>query len=103
MLKATHKIGVIGASGYTGADLVRLAVRHPAMEISALTANAHAGKTMAEVFPHLAAHLNEGGRYRVSEIILKRHARSHPQEQVHQDRQEDQPKMPSYHLKAARD
>jgi N-acetyl-gamma-glutamyl-phosphate reductase len=55
MLKATHKIGVIGASGYTGADLVRLAVRHPAMEISALTANAHAGKTMAEVFPHLAA------------------------------------------------
>ena len=55
MLKATHKIGVIGASGYTGAVLVRLAVRHPAMEISALTANAHAGKTMAEVFPHLAA------------------------------------------------
>ena len=55
MSKATHKIGVIGASGYTGADLVRLAVRHPAMEISALTANAHAGKTMAEVFPHLAA------------------------------------------------
>jgi len=55
MSEATHKIGVIGASGYTGADLVRLAVRHPAMEISALTANAHAGKTMAEVFPHLAA------------------------------------------------
>jgi N-acetyl-gamma-glutamyl-phosphate reductase len=48
------RIGVIGASGYTGADLVRLAVAHPAMEIVALTANTHAGKPMAEVFPHLA-------------------------------------------------
>jgi N-acetyl-gamma-glutamyl-phosphate reductase len=48
------RIGVIGASGYTGADLVRLAITHPAMEIVALTANTHAGKTVAEVFPHLA-------------------------------------------------
>ncbi|MEX0853326.1 MAG: N-acetyl-gamma-glutamyl-phosphate reductase, partial [Bauldia sp.] len=49
----TIRIGVLGASGYTGADLVRLAIAHPAMEIAALTANTHAGKTMAEVFPHL--------------------------------------------------
>ncbi len=48
------KIAVIGASGYTGADLVRLAARHPDIEIAALTANTHAGKPMAEVFPHLA-------------------------------------------------
>ncbi len=48
------RIGVLGASGYTGADLVRLAVRHPGMEITALTANSHAGKPMADVFPHLA-------------------------------------------------
>ncbi|MFO1089662.1 MAG: N-acetyl-gamma-glutamyl-phosphate reductase [Hyphomicrobiales bacterium] len=47
------KVGVIGASGYTGADLVRLAARHPNIEIVALTANTHAGKAMAEVFPHL--------------------------------------------------
>jgi N-acetyl-gamma-glutamyl-phosphate reductase len=47
------RIGVLGASGYTGADLVRLALAHPAMEITALTANSHAGKPMAEVFPHL--------------------------------------------------
>lgn len=49
------RIGVIGASGYTGADLVRLAARHPAMEIAVLTANSHAGKPMAEVYPHLAS------------------------------------------------
>lgn len=46
------KIGVLGASGYTGADAVRLLARHPEVEISALTANTHAGKAMDEVFPH---------------------------------------------------
>jgi N-acetyl-gamma-glutamyl-phosphate reductase len=49
------KVGVIGASGYTGADLVRLAARHPRIEIAVLTANTYAGKEMAEVFPHLGA------------------------------------------------
>lgn len=49
---AKKKIAVLGASGYTGADAVRLLARHPAVEISALTANTHAGKAMAEVFPH---------------------------------------------------
>ena len=48
------RIGVLGASGYTGADLVRLAACHPHIEIVALTASTHAGKPLAEVFPHLA-------------------------------------------------
>ena len=43
-MSKTIRIGVLGASGYTGADLVRLALRHPAMEITVLTANTHAGK-----------------------------------------------------------
>jgi N-acetyl-gamma-glutamyl-phosphate reductase len=47
------KIGVIGASGYTGADLIRLAACHPGIEIAALAANTHAGKPLGEVFPHL--------------------------------------------------
>ena len=47
-----RKIGVLGASGYTGADAVRLLARHPDVQISALTANTHAGKAMGEVFPH---------------------------------------------------
>jgi N-acetyl-gamma-glutamyl-phosphate reductase len=49
---AKKKIGVLGASGYTGADAVRLLARHPNAEITVLTANTHAGKTMDEVFPH---------------------------------------------------
>ena len=43
---------MLGASGYTGADAVRLLARHPDVEIAALTANTHAGKAMDEVFPH---------------------------------------------------
>ena len=51
-MSTRKKIGIIGASGYTGADAVRLLARHPGVEISALTANTHAGKAMDEVFPH---------------------------------------------------
>jgi N-acetyl-gamma-glutamyl-phosphate reductase len=46
-------IGVLGASGYTGADLVRLLSAHPKADIRVLTANAHAGKPMSAVYPHL--------------------------------------------------
>src|SRR3979490_242638 len=52
-MSAKKKIGILGASGYTGADAVRLLARHPNAEISALTANTHAGKAMDEVFSHL--------------------------------------------------
>ena len=49
----THKIAILGASGYTGAELVRLIATHPTMEIAALAANSKAGQSMAAVFPHL--------------------------------------------------
>ncbi|HEY3776535.1 MAG TPA: N-acetyl-gamma-glutamyl-phosphate reductase [Rhizomicrobium sp.] len=51
-MSTTKKIGILGASGYTGADAVRLLARHPNAEITALTANTHAGKAMSDVFPH---------------------------------------------------
>ena len=47
------RIGVIGASGYTGADLIRLAAAHPNIELGPLAAGSHAGQSLAEVFPHL--------------------------------------------------
>lgn len=49
----THKIAILGASGYTGAELVRLIATHPGMEIVALSANSKAGQSMAQAFPHL--------------------------------------------------
>jgi len=54
MSETKLKIGILGASGYTGAELVRLLVRHPDVEIALLTADRHAGKSMGDVFPHLA-------------------------------------------------
>jgi N-acetyl-gamma-glutamyl-phosphate reductase len=53
---ATKKIraAVLGASGYTGADLIRLAARHPNIALTTLIAKGHAGQTLAQVFPHFA-------------------------------------------------
>jgi len=49
----THEIAILGASGYTGAELVRLIATHPGLEIAALGANSRAGQPMSAVFPHL--------------------------------------------------
>ena len=49
----SHKVIILGASGYTGAELVRLVATHPSMEIAALSADRKAGLEMGDVFPHL--------------------------------------------------
>ncbi len=49
-----HRIAILGASGYTGAELVRLIATHPSMQVVALSGDRKAGMAMAEVFPHLA-------------------------------------------------
>jgi N-acetyl-gamma-glutamyl-phosphate reductase len=51
---AKTKIGILGASGYTGAELLRLLIRHPHVEIVLLTADRRAGHDMADVFPQFA-------------------------------------------------
>ena len=48
------RIGVLGASGYTGAELVRMLLCHPRAEIALLTAERSAGKAMREVFPQFS-------------------------------------------------
>ena len=49
-----HRIIILGASGYTGAELVRLIALHPQMEIVALSADRKSGLAMRDVFPHLS-------------------------------------------------
>ena len=49
----THSVAILGASGYTGAELIRLIAEHPSIEIKALGAFSKAGQKLAEVFPHL--------------------------------------------------
>ena len=48
-----HNVAILGASGYTGAELVRIIATHPALRVVALTADRKAGQAMADVFPHL--------------------------------------------------
>ena len=48
-----YNIAILGASGYTGAELVRLIATHPQMKIVALSADRKAGQSMGCVFPHL--------------------------------------------------
>ncbi|WP_224814927.1 N-acetyl-gamma-glutamyl-phosphate reductase [Hasllibacter sp. MH4015] len=49
----TKNIAILGASGYTGAELCRLIRTHPDMHIAALTGDRKAGQTMGDVFPFL--------------------------------------------------
>jgi N-acetyl-gamma-glutamyl-phosphate reductase len=63
----THRIAILGASGYTGAELVRLVATHPTMEIVALSADRKAGQEMGAVYPHLA-HLDLPPLVKMDEI-----------------------------------
>lgn len=63
----TARIAILGASGYTGAELVRLIATHPAMRIVALSADRKAGLSMAEVFPFLR-HLDLPSLTRIEDI-----------------------------------
>ena len=48
------KVAVVGASGYTGVELVRLLVGHPEIEITSVTSRQHDGLPISRVFPSLA-------------------------------------------------
>lgn len=48
------RVAILGASGYTGAELLRILPQHPQVEIAVLTGDSQAGHPIGEVFPHLA-------------------------------------------------
>ncbi|MGZ5545517.1 MAG: N-acetyl-gamma-glutamyl-phosphate reductase, partial [Limisphaerales bacterium] len=47
----TTKVAIVGASGYSGEELVRLLLQHPYAELSAVTSRQYAGQTVAQIFP----------------------------------------------------
>lgn len=51
------KVGIIGATGYTGVELLRLLIHHPEVEVTALTSQKYAGVPIGQVFPSLLKHL----------------------------------------------
>lgn len=47
------KAGIVGGTGYTGVELLRLLARHPEVELQAITSRSEAGKSVSELFPNL--------------------------------------------------
>ncbi|TAK98600.1 MAG: N-acetyl-gamma-glutamyl-phosphate reductase [Verrucomicrobia bacterium] len=50
------KVAIVGASGYSGEELVRLLLNHPQAELVAVTSRQYAGQTLAQIFPRFANH-----------------------------------------------
>ena len=53
--KAVH-VAIVGASGYSGEELVRLLLHHPHAQLTAVTSRQYAGQTIAQIFPRYANH-----------------------------------------------
>ena len=71
------KAGILGASGYTGAELLRLLAGHPAFEVAVVTAHKHAGQpvgrhtpSLAAAYPGLAYEENDAGRLEGLDLVF---------------------------------
>jgi N-acetyl-gamma-glutamyl-phosphate reductase len=49
-------VGIVGGTGYTGVELLRLLLRHPQVTVRVLTSRTEAGKRVADMFPSLRGH-----------------------------------------------
>ena len=58
MTGKTIKVGIVGGTGYTGVELLRLLVQHPHCELRAITSRKEAGMAVAEMFPNLRGHVD---------------------------------------------
>ncbi len=52
------KVGIIGASGYTGAELARILCNHPEVEITVATSRQYAGRHLSDIFQNLRGKVN---------------------------------------------
>ncbi len=52
------KVGIVGATGYTGVELLRLLAQHPHAEITAVTSRQESGMPVADMFPSLRGHVD---------------------------------------------
>ena len=57
-MKGLHviKAGIVGGTGYTGVELLRLLVKHPQVEVTVITSRAEAGIKVADMYPSLRGH-----------------------------------------------
>lgn len=52
------QVGIVGGTGYTGVELLRLLARHPRVELRAITSRGNAGSRVDEMFPSLRGHVD---------------------------------------------
>jgi N-acetyl-gamma-glutamyl-phosphate reductase len=52
------KAAIVGGTGYTGVELLRLLAAHPEVELSAITSRSEAGQAVADMFPNLRGHVD---------------------------------------------
>ncbi|KXW59136.1 N-acetyl-gamma-glutamyl-phosphate reductase [Ferrovum myxofaciens] len=52
------KVGIVGGTGYTGVELLRLVAQHPEMKLSVITSRKEAGQKVADLFPSLRGHVD---------------------------------------------
>lgn len=52
------KAGIVGGTGYTGVELLRLLARHPDVELAAITSRGDAGRLVSDMFPNLRGHVS---------------------------------------------
>lgn len=52
------KVGIVGGTGYTGVELLRLLAAHPEVELAMITSRSEAGLPVAEMFPNLRGHVD---------------------------------------------
>lgn len=52
------KVGIVGATGYTGAELLRLLAVHPEAEVAVITSRSEKGKPVADLYPSLRGHID---------------------------------------------
>jgi N-acetyl-gamma-glutamyl-phosphate reductase len=57
-VRRTLRAGIVGGTGYAGAELVRLLTAHPHVELGVITSRTDSGKPVAGVFPNLRGHTN---------------------------------------------
>jgi len=54
VVRVAHQVGIVGASGYGGAELVRMLAGHPDLDVAVIAASSQAGRPVVELFPNLA-------------------------------------------------
>ena len=70
------KLGIVGGTGYTGVELLRLLVQHPQARIEVITSRSEAGRPVAELFPSLRGHVDlefvepSAGAYRDCDLVF---------------------------------